>query len=130
MLPWVTVEHARAPDGTDLVLARRGTEWEVRAGGLTSMSSRTHGSESALATLAFEKRPGAKAILLPKKGVSAIDALGQPFDDPEARQALYGAIRESAKGVEIVELDNHINDPEFADAAARKLLDLMKVGKR
>ena len=69
---------------------------------------------------------GPKAILLPKKGVSAIDAAGQPFDDPEARQVLYGAIRKAAAGVEIVELDSHINDPEFADAAARKLLDLMK----
>jgi uncharacterized protein (UPF0261 family) len=73
---------------------------------------------------------GPKSILLPKKGLSAIDAAGQPFDDPEARQALYGAIREHAKGVEITELDHHINDPEFADAAARKLLELMKVGKR
>jgi len=73
---------------------------------------------------------GPKAILLPKRGVSAIDAAGQPFDDPEARRSLYSAIREHAKGVEILELDHHINDPEFADAAARKLLDLMKVGKR
>jgi len=72
---------------------------------------------------------GPKSILLPKKGLSAIDAAGQPFDDPEARQALYGAIRDHAKGVEIVELDHHINDPEFADAAARKLLDLMKTRK-
>jgi uncharacterized protein (UPF0261 family) len=73
---------------------------------------------------------GPKAILLPKKGVSAIDAAGQPFDDPEARISLYSAIREHAKGVEVTELDHHINDPEFADAAARKLLELMKVGKR
>jgi uncharacterized protein (UPF0261 family) len=73
---------------------------------------------------------GPKSILLPKRGLSAIDAAGQPFDDPEARQALYAAIRENAKGVEIVELDHHINDPEFADAAVRKLFDLMNAGKR
>ena len=73
---------------------------------------------------------GPKAILLPKRGVSAIDAAGQPFDDPEARQALFAAIRAQAKGVEIVELDNHINDPDFADAAVRKLFDLMNVAKR
>jgi uncharacterized protein (UPF0261 family) len=73
---------------------------------------------------------GPTSILLPRKGLSAIDAAGQPFDDPEARQALYAAIREHAKGVEIVELDQHINDPEFADAAVRKLLDLMKMGKK
>jgi uncharacterized protein (UPF0261 family) len=73
---------------------------------------------------------GPTSILLPKKGLSAIDAAGQPFDDPEARRALYGAIRETAKGVEIVELDHHINDPEFADAAVRKLLELLKAGKK
>jgi uncharacterized protein (UPF0261 family) len=72
---------------------------------------------------------GPKSILLPKKGLSAIDAAGQPFDDPEARQALYAAIRAHAKGVEIVELDHHINDPEFADAGVRKLLDLIKTRK-
>jgi uncharacterized protein (UPF0261 family) len=68
---------------------------------------------------------GPRAILLPAKGLSAIDAAGQPFDDPEARQALYAAIREHAEGVEVVELSKHINDPDFADAAARKLLELM-----
>jgi len=30
------------------------------------------------------------------------------------------------RGGEVTELDLHINDPEFADVAARKLLDLMK----
>jgi len=73
---------------------------------------------------------GPKAIVLPRRGVSAIDAAGQPFDDPEARQSLSTAIREHARGVEILEMDKHINDPEFADAAVRKLLELMKVGKR
>ena len=73
---------------------------------------------------------GPTSILLPRKGLSAIDAAGQPFDDPEAREALYAAIREHAKGVEIIEMDQHINDPEFADAAVRKLLDLMKMGRK
>ncbi|HEX7897786.1 MAG TPA: Tm-1-like ATP-binding domain-containing protein, partial [Planctomycetota bacterium] len=69
---------------------------------------------------------GPVAVLLPKKGVSAIDREGQPFDDPRAREALHRAIRENARGVEVTELDLHINDPEFADAAARRLLDLLK----
>jgi uncharacterized protein (UPF0261 family) len=73
---------------------------------------------------------GPTAILLPRKGVSAIDASGQPFDDPAARRALFGAIRSSAKGVEVTELDYHINDPEFADQAARKLLELMELAKK
>ncbi len=68
---------------------------------------------------------GPTALLLPLRGVSAIDREGQPFDDPEARQALFTSLRESARGVDVVELDMHINDPAFADAAVTKLLDLM-----
>ena len=49
MQPWETIDRARAPDGTELVLARRGEEWVVRAGGRVLMSSRMHGSEEALA---------------------------------------------------------------------------------
>src|SRR5688572_13091448 len=37
---------------------------------------------------------GPVSVLLPKKGVSAIDREGQPFDDPQAREALHQAIRE------------------------------------
>lgn len=73
---------------------------------------------------------GPVSVLLPKKGVSAIDREGQPFDDPKAREALHRAIRENARGAEVVEMDFHINDPEFADAAARRLLDLMKPVKK
>jgi uncharacterized protein (UPF0261 family) len=65
-------------------------------------------------------------VLLPKRGVSAIDKAGAPFDDPVARRALHEAIRAGVRGVEVVEPDLHINDPEFADAAAGKLLELMQ----
>jgi uncharacterized protein (UPF0261 family) len=68
---------------------------------------------------------GPAAVLLPLRGVSAIDAAGQPFDDPPAREALFAAIRANLQGVELIELDRHINDPEFAEAAANKLLELM-----
>jgi uncharacterized protein (UPF0261 family) len=69
---------------------------------------------------------GPVKILLPARGVSAIDAAGQVFDDPAARKALHGAIRAHAGAVEVVELDRHINDPEFADAAAEALLGLLR----
>ena len=45
---------------------------------------------------------------------------------PLARKALHDAIRAGAHGIEVIELDLHINDPDFADAAAAKLLELMK----
>ncbi len=69
---------------------------------------------------------GPVAILLPARGVSAIDKEGQPFDDPAARKALHDAIRAGVHGIPVTELDLHINDPDFADAAANKLLELMK----
>lgn len=68
---------------------------------------------------------GPAAIVLPRQGVSAIDRADQPFDDPEARQRLLHAVRENAGEVEIIEKDLHINDPEFAAMAARKLTELI-----
>jgi uncharacterized protein (UPF0261 family) len=70
---------------------------------------------------------GPVAIVLPLRGVSALDREGQPFCDVAARQALFDAIRRSAGTTEIIELDRHINDREFAEAAARKLLELLVV---
>ena len=68
---------------------------------------------------------GPAAVLLPLAGVSAIDRQGQPFDDPVARQALFAAIRQHLSGVELLELDCHINDPQFALAAANRLIAMI-----
>jgi uncharacterized protein (UPF0261 family) len=70
---------------------------------------------------------GPVSVLLPARGVSAIDREGLPFDDPVARRALHDAIRSGLRGVEVIEMDLHINDPEFADAAAHRLIELMKL---
>ncbi len=67
-------------------------------------------------------------VLLPIGGVSALDAPGGPFHDPEADAALFQAIHESLDNhpiVSVVDLDHHINDPEFADRAASTLMGLM-----
>ncbi len=74
--------------------------------------------------VAASRRPA--VIMLPERGVSAIDRAGQPFDDPAARSALFDAIRRTAGSVEVVTLDYHINDPEFAEAAAARLIAMMK----
>ena len=68
---------------------------------------------------------GPVSIMLPRRGVSAIDREGQAFDDPAARAALFAAIRATAGGAEVIELDCHINDCEFAEVAAATLLELM-----
>jgi uncharacterized protein (UPF0261 family) len=71
---------------------------------------------------------GPTTLFIPLKGVSMIDAEGQPFYLPEADKALFEALRKNVdtSKVELVELDMHINDPEFAEAMANRLLDLLK----
>jgi spermidine synthase len=64
VIPWVIVDAETAPGGTRLELARRGTEWEVRADRATLMSNRAHGSEDELARLALGEVPRASRILL------------------------------------------------------------------
>ena len=71
---------------------------------------------------------GPTAIMLPLRGVSAIDTEGGPFWWPEADAALFQSIRNWAYGVELIELDMHINDPAFAAAAAAKLLGMIGRG--
>lgn len=64
-------------------------------------------------------------VLLPLRGVSAIDAEGQPFWDPEADGALFDAIRAGVPADRLDELDLHINDPQFARAAFDALLAMV-----
>ncbi len=63
---------------------------------------------------------GPVRFLLPLKGVSAIDAEGQVFHDPDADKALFDAIRmgwQLAPHRQLIEVDAHINDDVFAGAA-------------
>ena len=73
---------------------------------------------------------GPVAVLLPARGVSAIDREGQPFDDPEARRALHEAIKAGLPREVVTEVDLHINDPDFADAAAHRLIDMLEASRR
>jgi uncharacterized protein (UPF0261 family) len=69
---------------------------------------------------------GRTAVLVPRRGVSAIDAEGKPFWWPEADEALFRSLRLwMSPNVELIELDLHINDPAFAEAAAAKLLEYL-----
>lgn len=69
---------------------------------------------------------GKTALMLPLRGVSAIDVEGGPFYDAEADQALFDTLRAQVKDpVERIEVDTDINDPAFAVAAAKKLLDML-----
>lgn len=84
---------------------------------------------AAIGAAIARKLAGAKgpvSVLLPARGVSAIDRDGQPFDDPAARRALHDAIRSGLPDGDVVELDLHINDAAFAEEAAGRLIALME----
>jgi spermidine synthase len=53
--PWELLGRARTPDGDDMTLMRRGAAHIVLANGKPLMSSRMHGSEEALASLACRR---------------------------------------------------------------------------
>ena len=62
-------------------------------------------------------------VLLPLRAISVISAVGQPFHDPAADAALFGAIKEHLRtDVPVIDLDAAINDPAFAQACAETLL--------
>jgi uncharacterized protein (UPF0261 family) len=75
---------------------------------------------------AANESKGRVAILLPLKGVSMLDSPGNAYWDPEADRACYEAIKTTVKpGIPVIELDNNINDPEFAAKAAETLLGML-----
>lgn len=70
---------------------------------------------------------GPVAVILPLKGVSMLDSQGERFWDPEADAACYNAIRQHLRpGIQVIEADANINDPEFADLCANTLLSLLQ----
>jgi len=64
------------------------------------------------------------AIMIPRKAISVISAVGQPFHDAAADEALFSALKANAK-VPVQEFDLAINDKEFAQACAYKLIELI-----
>ena len=69
---------------------------------------------------------GPTAVLVPLRGVSALDHEGGPFWALAADAALFQSLRNwMSPDVALVELDLHINEPAFAETAANVLLRLL-----
>ena len=67
------------------------------------------------------------SILIPLKGFSQLDSPGGKFWDPQADESCIEAIRQNLNpGIPVIEIDNNVNDPEFADKAAETLLEMLK----
>ncbi|MCA1378935.1 MULTISPECIES: Tm-1-like ATP-binding domain-containing protein [unclassified Bradyrhizobium] len=61
---------------------------------------------------------GPVRFLIPELGVSAIDAPGEPFHDPEADVALFSALERTLRRTDkrqVTRVPLHINDPQFAE---------------
>jgi uncharacterized protein (UPF0261 family) len=59
-------------------------------------------------------------FLIPEGGVSALDAPGKPFWDPEADGALFEALDRrwhQTPRRQLIRVPSHINDPRFAETA-------------
>lgn len=70
---------------------------------------------------------GPTALVLPLRGLSALDAPGQPFHDPQADAALFDSLRDCLRdGIPVVEVDAHINDAAFAEALVRTFHEISR----
>lgn len=70
---------------------------------------------------------GAVRLLLPEGGVSALDAPGKPFHDPEADAALFGALEETVRQTPQRRIDRvkaNINDDAFIAATTTAFLSI------
>jgi uncharacterized protein (UPF0261 family)/ABC-type branched-subunit amino acid transport system ATPase component len=74
---------------------------------------------------------GPVRFLLPLKGVSLIDAPGQPFHDPAADQMLFETLEnefQPGANRRLIKLDMNINDPAFAQALVNNFLEILPSG--
>ncbi|MBX3570231.1 MAG: Tm-1-like ATP-binding domain-containing protein [Rhizobiaceae bacterium] len=75
---------------------------------------------------------GPVRILIPEKGVSALDIDGGAFHDAGADAALFESLESTVRQTEhrrILRLPFHINDPAFADAAVAAFREIAASGK-
>ena len=78
----------------------------------------------------LNRATSAVTLLIPERGVSAIDADGQPFHDPAADAALFDeldAVVERTSFRQIKRLPMHINDAEFGKALVNEFQRLWAV---
>lgn len=66
------------------------------------------------------------AVVLPLKGISQVDSSGNVFYRPETDLVLFESIKTHAPdSVEVIEVNAHINDREFAEKIVSTLLALL-----
>ena len=76
----------------------------------------------------LNKAKSPTTVVIPSKGVSAIDKDGQPFHSPEAIQTWTTNLKANLdQKVNLIETESHINDEDFAEKLAMTLLKKLQV---
>jgi len=134
LIPWETLGRALVSPGSssELVLYRRGGEYVIRVDGRELMSSRAHGSEEAMATLACRSLGPSSRVLVGGLGLgytvrAALDSL--PADAELVVAEIAPAVVEWNRGPLAHLAGRPLDDPRVtvhgADVAA-----LLRAGKR
>lgn len=111
--------------GTKETVPPEYSERLIHVHGPDTVLVRTTSEEVARAARVLAKRAnnakGPVAIVIPLGGFSSVDAEGQHFYDPQADSTFARVIKDSIKdGVDIIEVNAHINEVKFA----RKVVDI------
>ncbi|NNL77243.1 MAG: Tm-1-like ATP-binding domain-containing protein [Desulfobacterales bacterium] len=96
----------------------------------TMTTMRTSGEENvAIAEFIANKLNQAKGpvvVVLPLGGLSSIDRPDKIFYDPEANGALFETLKKKlSSGIELIEDEHHLDDPEFAIRVGQKMVSLL-----
>ena len=110
--------------GLDTVpVAYRGRKLHAHNPQVTLMRTTADENESIGAWIGerLNRMDGPVRFFLPERGISALDAPGQPFHDPAADAALFRALERTVRQTgnrQLIRVPMHLNDPAFAAVVA------------
>ncbi|MGB9628419.1 MAG: Tm-1-like ATP-binding domain-containing protein [Thermodesulfobacteriota bacterium] len=69
---------------------------------------------------------GPTVVMIPLRGFSYPNRKGEVLYDEEGNKAFISSLKENLRGIRVIEIDAHINDPEFANEAAEVMERLIR----
>ena len=127
-----------APGALDFVSTKEELLWQFKGRMIKKHSElvtliRTNADEMAktgeLIAQKLNLSKGPVAVIIPLRGFSALDSEGQPWYEPETDKAFTTELKRNLDPkVAVLEVDVHINDPQFSDEVI-KLFDNMMTSK-
>ena len=75
--------------------------------------------------LKLNEAKGPTVVMIPLRGFSYPNRIGETLYDEEGNQTFITILKEHLKGIKVIEIDAHINDPEFGNEAAQTMERLL-----